>query len=45
MMLFVTFVGIPLAIVLIFGDGIWAIYRIARGWLALRDGNPVYSSR
>src|SRR5690348_15487504 len=41
MMLFVTFVGIPLAIVVIFGDGIWAIYRIARGWLALRDAKPV----
>ncbi|HEY7168476.1 MAG TPA: hypothetical protein VIB79_28220 [Candidatus Binatia bacterium] len=43
MMLFVTFVGIPLAIMLIFGDGIWAIYRITRGWLALRDRKPMYT--
>jgi uncharacterized membrane protein len=21
--------------------GIWAIYRIARGWLALKDGKPL----
>ena len=42
-MLFVTFVGIPLAIAVLFADGVWAIYRIARGWLALRDGKPMYS--
>jgi uncharacterized membrane protein len=28
---------LPLAIV-----GIWFVYRIARGWLALRDGRPMY---
>ena len=22
--------------------GVWAIYRIARGWLALRDRKPMY---
>lgn len=27
--------------VLLFALGIWAIYRIARGWLALRDGQPM----
>jgi uncharacterized membrane protein len=27
--------------VLIFALGVWAIYRIARGWLALRDGKPM----
>jgi len=27
--------------VLMFALGIWAIYRIARGWLALRDGKPM----
>ena len=27
--------------VLLFALGIWAIYRIARGWLALRDGRPM----
>jgi uncharacterized membrane protein len=43
-------VSVPLALVLIgFGTwflgmfvlGIWAIYRIARGWLALKDGKPL----
>ena len=28
---------LPLAIV-----GIWFVYRIVRGWLALRDGRPMY---
>ncbi len=40
--LFVTLIGIPLAIGIFFGAGIWAIYRIARGWLALRAGQPMY---
>lgn len=43
-------VGLPFTIVLIgfamwavgfFLLGIWAIYRIARGWMALRDGREV----
>jgi uncharacterized membrane protein len=33
--LFVTVIGIPVAIVLWFGTGIWVLYRIIRGWLAL----------
>ena len=33
--LFVTVVGIPFAIVLWFATGIWVLYRIIRGWLAL----------
>jgi uncharacterized membrane protein len=41
--LFLTIVGIPLAMVVVFGAGIWAIYRIARGWLALRDRRPMYA--
>jgi uncharacterized membrane protein len=40
--LMVTIVGIPLAVVIFFAAGIWAIYRIARGWLALRDQKPMY---
>ena len=43
-MLFVTFVGIPLAIGVFFADGVWVIYRIARGWLALRDRKPMSTS-
>ena len=32
---FTTVVGIPVAFVLWFGTGIWVLYRIIRGWLAL----------
>ncbi|HMW23944.1 MAG TPA: hypothetical protein PKC59_10960 [Burkholderiaceae bacterium] len=46
----VTLVSIPLAIVLVgiatwvvglFVLGLWAIYRVARGWLRLKDGLPM----
>ena len=33
--LFATVVGIPFAIVLWLATGIWVLYRIIRGWLAL----------
>ncbi|MGH7827938.1 MAG: DUF4870 family protein [Candidatus Binatia bacterium] len=42
--LFVTLVGIPLAVAVFFAAGVWAIYRIARGWLALRDLKPMYAN-
>jgi uncharacterized membrane protein len=42
--LFATFVGIPLAVVVFFAAGVWAIYRVARGWLALRDRKPMYAN-
>jgi uncharacterized membrane protein len=42
-LLFVTLVGIPPALLIFVADGLWAIYRIARGWLALRNGNPMYA--
>ena len=32
---FATVVGIPVAVVLWIGTGIWVLYRIIRGWLAL----------
>ena len=32
---FVTMIGIPVALVLWFATGIWVLYRIIRGWLAL----------
>jgi uncharacterized membrane protein len=41
-LLFFTLVGIPLALGVLFGTGVWVIYRIARGWLALRDRKPMY---
>jgi len=30
-----TVVGIPIALVVWFATGIWVLYRIIRGWLAL----------
>ena len=33
--LLATVVGIPVAFVLWFGTGIWVLYRIIRGWMAL----------
>jgi len=43
--LFATLVGIPLALAVFLGAGVWAIYRVARGWLALRDRIPMYANR
>jgi uncharacterized membrane protein len=40
--LFVTLVGIPLAIAILIGVSLWLIYRIARGWLRLADHRPMY---
>lgn len=42
---FATFIGIPLAIVVFIAAGAWVIYRIARGWLALRDRKPMYTNK
>ena len=41
LVLFITLIGIPLAIVLFFGVGLWVIYRIVRGWLALKDRRAI----
>ena len=41
--LFVTLVGIPIALALFFAVGLWVIYRIVRGWLALQNRAPMYS--
>ena len=37
-LLFVTVIGIPFAWLLVVATGIWVLYRIGRGWLALNDG-------
>lgn len=42
-MLFITVVGILLALGIFFAISVWVIYRIARGWLALRDRKPMYN--
>jgi uncharacterized membrane protein len=39
--LFVTLVGIPVAYLVIWGAGIWVLYRIARGWMALLERQPM----
>jgi uncharacterized membrane protein len=40
-MLFVTLIGIPFAWLIVVLTGLWVLYRIGRGWLALNDGRPV----
>jgi uncharacterized membrane protein len=40
-LLIITLIGILVAIPLAIVLGIWVIYRLARGWLALIDGRPV----
>jgi uncharacterized membrane protein len=39
--LFMTIIGIPLALLMFVGTGLWVLYRIVRGWLALNDGRPI----
>lgn len=39
--LFATVVGIPFAVVLWLATGIWVLYRIIRGWLALSSRKPM----
>ena len=35
-------IGIPILIVGYYVLALWIIYRVARGWLALRDKRPMY---
>ena len=39
--LVITIVLIPVVILATVALGLWAMYRIARGWLALRDGRSL----
>lgn len=41
MLFAVTFVGIPIALVVAWVAGMWVLYRIARGLLRLLDGKPM----
>ena len=43
-LLFVTFIGIPLAFAVFIAAGVWVIYRVVRGWLALRDRRAMYTN-
>ena len=38
---FATAIGIPVAIVVWILTGLWVLYRIARGWLALLSAKPM----
>jgi uncharacterized membrane protein len=40
--LIVTVLGIPFAFAILVGVSLWLVYRIARGWLRLRDRLPMY---
>ena len=39
--LLVTIIGIPIAWLIFVVTGVWVLYRIGRGWLALNDGRPI----
>lgn len=39
--LMLTFIGIPFALIIIAVLGIWLLYRVIRGWLALLDKKPM----
>ncbi len=39
--LWVTFLGIPLAIGLWIATGLWVAYRVIRGWVALAKAKPL----
>ena len=41
LLLVVTIIGIPFAWLLVVFTGLWVLYRIVRGWLALNDGRPI----
>ena len=40
-LLFFSIVGIPFSWLLIVGVGLWVVYRIARGWVALANREPL----
>src|SRR5438309_12002930 len=40
-MVFFTFVGIPIAIVIWVLTGLWVLYRIVRGWMTLSSKKPM----
>jgi len=40
-LVFITIIGIPFAWILVIGVGLWVVYRLARGWLALLHREPL----
>jgi uncharacterized membrane protein len=43
-LLFATVIGIPVSLGVLLALSAWLIYRIARGWLRLRDRLPMYAA-
>ncbi len=41
MVAFLTAIGIPLALLVWVVTGLWVLYRIARGWMALSEQKPM----
>src|SRR5215468_4926619 len=41
-LLILTIIGIFIGLLGLVALAIWIIYRVARGWLALKDGRPMY---
>ena len=41
---FVSLIGFFIGWAIWIGTGLWVIYRIVRGWLALKDRMPMYAS-
>jgi uncharacterized membrane protein len=42
LLVMVTVIGIPFALLGLAALGVWIAYRVIRGWLALRDKRPMY---
>ncbi len=41
-LLAISIIGIPLALLGFAALAVWIVYRVARGWLALKDGRAMY---
>jgi len=41
LLLFISIIGIPFSWILVIAVGLWVIYRIARGWVALASREPL----
>jgi uncharacterized membrane protein len=41
LMLGLTLFALPMALVVVGISGLWVLYRVARGWLRLLDGEPM----
>jgi uncharacterized membrane protein len=42
LLLVITVIGIPMALLIFAATTLWVVYRIVRGWLRLQDDRPMY---